>query len=172
MSEAAAIDADAIAEIVAGLEDFVRKVPVALEERRRELFDDPRRLYDTSGAYSTEVADLMTEVRQRSAEAGYYSLFAPEEIGGAGLDTRALLQVWEALYRTNGPRSLLAYEAIAHWATGPGPILLHLGTEERGKVLAPIMSGEKTFCFGMSEPDAGSDPWAMRTTAVRTRAAG
>jgi acyl-CoA dehydrogenase len=43
----------------------------------------------------------------------------------------------------------------------------YLSAQSSDEVLKPMMSGQITSCFGMSEPDAGSDAWAMRTRAVR-----
>src|SRR5262249_19766905 len=53
------------------------------------------------------------------------------------------------------------------WATGPSQLFLHGGDEHRAGGFAELMSGEKTMCFALSETDAGSDLWGMRTTATR-----
>ena len=152
--------------IVDGLMDFVAKVPMALEDGNRQLFDNPRHVFDNSGAYSPAVLDLMQQVRTLSATAGYYTLFAPPNHGGAGLGTEILLRVWDELYRKCGPQAILSYETVAHWATGPGPILTHFRSDLLATFVPDIVGGRRTFCFGMSEPDAGSDAWAMRTRAT------
>jgi acyl-CoA dehydrogenase len=55
---------------------------------------------------------------------------------------------------------------MAHWATGPGFLYEFLSDELRRQILAELLDGTSTTCFCMSEPDAGSDAWAMRTRAV------
>ncbi len=59
----------------------------------------------------------------------------------------------------------------AHWSADrqTGPLLLRYGTEQqRNQFLPLIAAGEIYFCIGMSEPDAGSDLAAVRTTATPT----
>jgi acyl-CoA dehydrogenase len=106
-------------------------------------------------------------VRVASAEAGYYTMFCPEAIGGGGLGPLASYETWEFLHHRYGPGRLLPYVVIAHWTNGPSYLLEHLTDELRQQVLDELMSGTKTTCFAMSEPDAGSDAWAMTTRAVR-----
>jgi acyl-CoA dehydrogenase len=60
---------------------------------------------------------------------------------------------------------MLAQHTISHWAFGPSAVLEQLGDEARERVLANMLTGETTMCFGMSEPDAGSDAAALRSTA-------
>src|SRR5260370_4357156 len=58
----------------------------------------------------------------------------------------------------------------AHWIADrqTGPLLLRIGTEQQKREVLPrIARGECFFCIGMSEPDAGSDLAAIRTTAAR-----
>src|ERR687884_624128 len=47
------------------------------------------------------------------------------------------------------------------------PVLFTLNDAQKEKYLFPVLRGEKVTAFAQSEPDAGSDPGAMRTTAVR-----
>src|SRR5437667_8713878 len=71
--------------------------------------------------------------------------------------------VWEELSRT------VAVPARGHGITVPsaGGILYSMQTEMKEKYLLPLLRGEKKACFAQTEPDAGSDPGSMRTTAVR-----
>jgi alkylation response protein AidB-like acyl-CoA dehydrogenase len=50
---------------------------------------------------------------------------------------------------------------------GPSSILLACNEEQRGRYLQPLMSGELTTCFALSESDAGSDATALRARATR-----
>ena len=93
---------------------------------------------------------------------GIWMMEVPEEHGGAGLDLVGRAVVWQELARTIGLPS--RGETI----TGPSVrhILYNLEGELREKYLLPVLRGEKKACFAQTEPDAGSDPGGMRTTAV------
>jgi acyl-CoA dehydrogenase len=71
--------------------------------------------------------------------------------------------VWEELSRT------IAIPARGEGITGPSArgILYSLQGEMKERYLLPLLRGEKKACFAQTEPDAGSDPGGMRTTAVR-----
>jgi acyl-CoA dehydrogenase len=157
-----------IDSVLEGLSDFVRSVVVPLENANAELLDNPRTCYDERGAKSPEVRALLKEVRTRAAEAGFYSMFVPESAGGAGCGRELLYRSWEHLYATCGPARPLPYVTVAHWSYGPSALCAHLSPELASGMLDDLMSGRITTCFGMSEPDAGSDAWAMRTTAKDT----
>ena len=85
------------------------------------------------------------------------------EYGGAGLDLLGLVVVWEEMART------IAMPPRGPSVFGPDlrPILFTLNDRQKEKYLHPVLRGEKITAFAQSEPDAGSDPGAMRTTAVR-----
>jgi acyl-CoA dehydrogenase len=48
----------------------------------------------------------------------------------------------------------------------PNPLLVDLAPDVRDPLLPNLLSGERTMCLGISEPDAGSDIWSMNTTAA------
>jgi acyl-CoA dehydrogenase len=159
------LDAEDLDALVAGLRAFVRAEVVARHESGPVDLSDPWQVYGPDGRYRSEVLDLMAEVRQASARAGYYTMVVPEQLGGAGLGFEALYRAWEAIYHECGPRYWLGYQALAHWARGPGPVLVGASASVRQAVLAGLLTGARTLCFCMSEPDAGSDAWMMRTRA-------
>jgi len=80
------------------------------------------------------------------------------------LDMRTLCLARETLARTSG----LADFAFAMQGLGTGPITLFGSDDLKRRYLPPVSRGEKIAAFAMSEPDAGSDVGAMRTTATRT----
>ncbi len=94
---------------------------------------------------------------------GLWLMDVPEEHGGAGLNLLAKSIVWAELGRT------VALPAREDQITGPTvrSILYSLEGELKEKYLLPVLRGEKRACFAQTEPDAGSDPGGMRTTAVR-----
>jgi acyl-CoA dehydrogenase len=111
----------------------------------------------------------MKQVRMASAEAGFYTLFGAEELGGGGQDELTLVHVQEELNRVCGPSRQLIHENVipSVFTNGLSPILLELKPDVRDRYVADIASGEKTLCFGLSEAGAGSDVQRIRTSAVR-----
>jgi acyl-CoA dehydrogenase len=100
---------------------------------------------------------------QRAKDLGIWMMEVPEEYGGAGMGILPRVAVWEELART------IAFPARGSGMTGPTvrAILYELEGEMKEKYLLPVLRGEKKSCFAQTEPDAGSDPGSMRTTAVR-----
>ena len=157
-----------VADLLDGLARFVDGAIIPLERHNSELFADRRgAFYDDRGGYSTAVVALIRRVRTESASAGYYTMFCPEEIGGGGLGRRAELLAHEFLARRYGPAYMLPHEVIAHWAFGPSFLCSHFTAALRRSLLDAVVSGRVGMCFGMSEPDAGSDVWMMSTRATR-----
>jgi len=93
---------------------------------------------------------------------GLWMMDVPEEYGGPGLSLLAKSIVWQELGRT------IALPAREDGITGPQVrhILFQLQGDMREKYLLPTLRGEKRGCFAQTEPDAGSDPGGMRTTAI------
>ena len=96
------------------------------------------------------------------AELGLMGMPVPEEYGGAGTDTLSYAIAVEELTRID---SSVAITVAAHTSLGTMPILL-FGTEEQKREWLPdLASGRKLAAFGLTEPGAGSDAAASRTTA-------
>lgn len=152
--------------VLDGLAGFLRAEVFPLHEQYASVLNDPRQRYGADGRHVPEVEELRRRVRAASAEAGYYTMTVPEPLGGGGQGALTTYAAWELIYRLSGPRCWLAHEAVAHWATGPSFVFGQVSAEVRDAVLPQLMSGEKTMCFMMSEPGAGSDAWSMTTRAV------
>ena len=104
-----------------------------------------------------------TKILEKMAKLGFLGVIIPQEYGGAGLDTISYAIIVEGISRkcastgviTSVHNSLVAY-----------PIMKY-GTEEQKKKYLPILAkGEEIGAFAATEPSAGSDLGAMKTTAV------
>jgi len=104
---------------------------------------------------------------KKMAEYGLLGLPFPEEYGGGGAGALTTCLAMEAAARSGlDAGTLLAWGAHTILCGIP---IWKLGTEEHKKKYLPgIASGEKVGGFGLSEPGAGSDAAALRTTAVKT----
>src|ERR671912_585341 len=107
---------------------------------------------------------LDLELIEGMAELGLLGIVIPEEYGGAGLDFVA-----EALSCEEIERGEAAFRTLISVHVGLNSLsLLRYGNEEqKQRWLTPQAKGVKLACFGLTEPEAGSDVAAMRTTARR-----
>jgi alkylation response protein AidB-like acyl-CoA dehydrogenase len=102
------------------------------------------------------------DIFNQMAELGLLGLPFPEEYGGAGADAVSVALAVEEIARGDGSTAL-AY--LAHIGLGSMPILLFGNEEQKQKYLVPAAKGEHLAAFGLTEPQAGSDAGATRTTA-------
>lgn len=138
-----------VASVFDAAEGVVRACPRSLYlQRARERAHAPE-LWDAIVA-----ADLL-------------AIGIPEELGGAGGGLTGSVAVMEALARAGVPPLQYSLTTFSREA-----ILRH-GTEDQIKdhVLGTI-SGRRRFCLGVTEPEAGTNSFASRTTARRTSAGG
>jgi len=133
----------------------------------RALFEDPRSLYREDGRFSDVLINLIREVRMAAANAGFYHMCVPEALGGGGLGHLAYYAAWEGLFHHCGPQNWLMLYALAHWAFGPSRLLERMTPEARDRILPALMDGTRSMCFGLSEPNAGSDASMIKTRAVK-----
>lgn len=159
-----------VTDVRDGVLRFVEAQIVPRIELNRALIEDQRLLYDECGRYSTEARALIQEIRMLSAQAGFYTMCAPAEIGGGNLGHLTYYVAWEAIYRRLGGQGVIIPWVIAHWAFGPSRLLTMATAEARERCLADMMAGKTSMCFGLSEPGAGSDASMIKTRAVKTGA--
>ena len=103
--------------------------------------------------------ELNEAVKAKGIAAGLYALNMPEELGGGGLDyvTGALAEM--EFGRTSW--------ALSSCVGRPTHILLACEGEQRERYLLPTIRGERSECFALTEPGAGSDARSIQTRAVR-----
>ncbi len=141
-----------------------------------QLTEEERMLRDGARAYATEklqprvIAAYREETTDPSifremGEMGLLGVTVPEEYGGLGASYVAYGLVAREVERVDsGYRSMMSVQSSLVMY----PIYAY-GTEaQRQKFLPKLARGEWIGCFGLTEPDAGSDPGGMKTTAKKT----
>ncbi|WP_435076691.1 acyl-CoA dehydrogenase family protein [Halococcus sp. AFM35] len=149
--------------ILRSLDEFVAQEVEPIADELGETLTNPRFGHEPDGRLTDEVLDAIGEVRERSAEAGYYAMNMSVAVGGEGVST----VTW---YRANrhlaGSGVPLANEVLAGPA-GPKPLLAAAEGDQIEKYLEPAMAAEKTTAFAQTEPGVGSDSPNMATTAEK-----
>jgi short-chain 2-methylacyl-CoA dehydrogenase len=102
--------------------------------------------------------DIVAEL----AGLGLMGIPIPEEYEGAGGDTLSYAVAIEELTRID---SSVAITVAAHTSLGTMPIFLYGSEEQKREWLPDLASGRRLAAFGLTEPEAGSDAGATRTTA-------
>jgi acyl-CoA dehydrogenase len=158
---AAVMDFSVPVELTALRESFA----AFLEREVRPLEDEVAPLYGRGETRAPEQREAAARVKRRSCEEGFYAAHLPESAGGGGLSNLGMTLLVEDAART-GLR--LATHALAPPnPEGPTPLLLDLPPHLRDVYLRPLVDGQATMCFALTEPEAGSDAQAIRTRAER-----
>lgn len=142
---------DEYVELRRNLVEFVERELAPLEESELDPEED---------AVPVELAD---RVRRRSAELGFYAADFPEDVGGSGLPQLGMVLLREAAAATGCRLAAFA----TYGPEGPTGLLLSGTDEQKKKYLVPLVTAEKSMCFALTEPDAGSDAQNIRTSAVK-----
>jgi citronellyl-CoA dehydrogenase len=109
--------------------------------------------------------DFPDSVFTRLGELGYLGLAYPEAYGGGGGDYLCNIVLAEEMTRCGSGGVAMAVAVQTDMAVPP---LYKFGTEEqKQRYLVPAISGEKIFCLGITEPDAGSDVQNISTHATK-----
>lgn len=107
--------------------------------------------------------ELLKKVRIRSHDLGFWGIDMPEQYGGGGLNTMGTVIMREEVSKYFSSLT----QSIFGGPEGPSKILL-AGTEAQiQKYLVPVVKGEQSCCFALTEPNAGSDAASIETSAVR-----
>ena len=142
-----------------------------------QLEDDERMIRDSARAYAQEklqprVIEAFREEKSEPgilAEMGEMGLLGstiPEEYGGIGAGYVAYGLVAREIERVDsGYRSMMSVQSSLVMY----PIYAYGTEEQRQKYLPKLSSGEWIGCFGLTEPDAGSDPAGMKTRAEKVQ---
>ncbi|HPF13384.1 MAG TPA: acyl-CoA dehydrogenase family protein [Planctomycetota bacterium] len=105
------------------------------------------------------------EMTSELGELGVFGPTVPEEYGGAGLNSVAYGLICQELERgDSGLRSFVSVQGSLVMY----PIFAYGSEEQRKEWLPQLASGKAIGCFGLTEPDFGSNPGGMLTTAKRS----
>ena len=147
--------------------------PLMLEE---QLTEEERMIRDAARAYAQDklqpriiqaYANEETDpaIFREMGEMGLLGATLPEEYGGIGAGYVTYGLVAREVERVDsGYRSMMSVQSSLVMY----PIYAYGSEEQRMKYLPKLASGEYIGCFGLTEPDAGSDPGGMKTRAVKT----
>lgn len=139
-----------------------------------ELPDDIKEFCDVTRAIVRDLLPYEAEfqatgkvppiVRKTLIENGYFGLSLPEEYGGLGLGALAQAAVQIELARLP-PQFWTELRPLM----GPGArnIVYHASEAQKQQLIPGMCSGEIGIAFALTEPNSGSDPGSMRTTATR-----
>jgi alkylation response protein AidB-like acyl-CoA dehydrogenase len=103
------------------------------------------------------------ETFRKMGKLGFFGLPFPEEYGGMGGDSTSYAIAMEEIARACGSTAITF---VAQTSLSASPIYLFGNEEQKQKYLVPLAKGEKIGSFGLTEPEAGSDAGATKTTAV------
>jgi glutaryl-CoA dehydrogenase len=142
-----------------------------------QLTDEERLVRDTAEGYAQEkLLPRVTsaylderfdrEIMSEFGELGLLGATIPPEYGGAGLGYVSYGLIARAVERVDsGYRSAMSVQSSLVMY----PIFAYGTEEQRAKYLPKLATGEWVGCFGLTEPDAGSDPGGMRTRAQKVQ---
>jgi glutaryl-CoA dehydrogenase len=140
-----------------------------------QLTDEERLIRDAARAYAQDqlqprIIDAYREERvdpsvfREMGEMGLLGVTVPDTYGGAGAGYVAYGLVAREVERVDsGYRSMMSVQSSLVMY----PIHAYGTEEQRMKYLPKLATGEWIGCFGLTEPDAGSDPGGMKTRAVK-----
>jgi len=155
------------------LGSFSWEDPFRLES---QLTEEERLIRDTAAAYAQEKLQprvieayaqekVEPEIFAEMGETGLLGVTVPEQYGGAGASYVSYGLVAREVERVDsGYRSMMSVQSSLVMY----PIHAYGSEEQRMKYLPKLASGECIGCFGLTEPDAGSDPGGMKTTAKKS----
>ncbi len=142
---------------------------------RIELSEEQKLLQETVQRFAEEVVrpraqeidesgEFPRDFFDQAGELGLAGVSVPEEYGGAGMDTISYCLVIEEISRVCATSGVIL---SVNNSLVCDPILRFGSEDQKKEILQPLASGEKLGCFALTEPGAGSDAAALRTTAER-----
>lgn len=103
------------------------------------------------------------EAYQALAKHGWFGLIFPSEYGGTGGSAIELAILLEEAGRHFEELAMWLFRTLTY---GGYAVMLHGSREQKEKLIPKVVSGELSFCFGLTEPHSGSDAAALATRAT------
>lgn len=135
-----------------------------LDREVRPVEEEYTRSFWEASVDHAALSPVVDEVRRRSAAAGFYAPYLPEEAGGQDLSVLGTTLLVEDA-AASGMRLAMVAVAPPNPA-GPSTLLLKLPRHLWDDYLLPVATAQRTMCFALTEPEAGSDAQSIRTSAV------
>jgi butyryl-CoA dehydrogenase len=140
-----------------------------------ELTEEQILLRDTVRRFAAEVVaprakqidesgEFPLDFFHQAGELGLAGVYVPENWGGAGMDVVAYCVAIEEVSRACASSGVIL---SVNNSLVCDPLLRYATDEQKREFLTPLASGRKLGCFALTEPEAGSDAAALRTTARR-----
>jgi acyl-CoA dehydrogenase len=146
---------DEYQDLLASFRSFLDRQVRPVEDRYRSVLQEDE--------FTPEMKEAGLALRRSSAELGFYAAHMPESVGGSGLSNLGCTLLVE-----EGGKSGLRFAGFVLGPPNPEaptPILMELPQHLHAKYVEPLVRAETTMCFALTEPEAGSDAQAIRTTA-------
>jgi acyl-CoA dehydrogenase len=105
------------------------------------------------------------ELYRDLAEAGWLGICIPEDYGGSGLGLAEAAVMMQAVAQSGA--ALSGASAVHMNIFGLNPVVRFGTPAQKARMLPPIVAGREKACFAVTEPDAGLDTAALKTTATR-----
>jgi acyl-CoA dehydrogenase len=149
--------------ILESIDQFIDQEIAPLEEEYSEVLSNPRVGYEANGRLTEEHLEAIEKARKKSADAGFYAMNMPEEVGGSDVSA---VTWYRAITHVYGKGLGLTTNILAG-PEGPKPLLLLADERQREKYVEPVVRAEQSTAFAQTEPSAGSDSPAMKSTAEK-----
>jgi alkylation response protein AidB-like acyl-CoA dehydrogenase len=140
------------------LTDDQLMIQSAAREFAQEVIAPVAHEFDKSGEFPSE------NIR-KAGELGFMGVEVPEQYGGSALDAISFVLMMEEIAAADAAHSTIISVNNSLYCNG----ILEHGTEaQKQKFVAPVAGGRAIGCYGLTEPQSGSDASNMRTRAVKS----
>lgn len=129
---------------------------------RSSVREFSEKVIDPQASELDEEEKFSVELTKKMAKLGLFGIFVPEKYGGSGMDYLSYCIAIEEIARIDGSQ---AATIAAGNSLGIGPIYYYGSEKQKNFWLPKLCSGKMLASFGLTEPEAGSDAGASRTTA-------
>lgn len=160
------VDLKAPAQLVPILEKIERFYETEVKPREdalRHRLNDRRLYLDADGHLHPKLQAGRREIQRASSKQGLFALYLPASVGGGGLNRSEMFFVEEKVFSYG----IGLNPAMLGSTDGPTPGVIFCNEAQRARFVDPLVRGEMTSMSAVTEPDAGSNLFDMKTTAVK-----